>query len=168
MIDVSFSPLCYNILKSSKIFWENLRVTCSDSMEPASSFSPDQLTWIIYKYGELKSVVSVMRGQRSPEISYGTCRMVLHATPQPTIFSFRQTSLQKELSHWRLKWCGRRTVLTATLSTSSSGGTSCSMCIAPSLQLLMSWKKLLKILFDLLILTWSKKLVLQQGRDSRS
>ena len=33
-------------------------------MAPASSFSPDQLTWIIYKYGELKSVVSVMRAYR--------------------------------------------------------------------------------------------------------
>ena len=33
-------------------------------MAPASSFSPDQLTWIIYKYGELKSVLRVMRAYR--------------------------------------------------------------------------------------------------------
>ena len=33
-------------------------------MAPPSSFSPNQLTWIIHKYGELKSVVSVMRAYR--------------------------------------------------------------------------------------------------------
>ena len=45
------------------------------------------------------SSYSLQYGQRSPEIDYGTRRVVLHATPQPTIFSFCQTSLQKDLHH---------------------------------------------------------------------
>ena len=106
-------------------------------------------------------------GQRSPGNNSTSCRMGPPATQQLIILISWQTSLMTELSLSRLIWCGRRTVLTATLSTSSSGGTSCSMSIAPSHQLLMSLKRLLKISLNLLTLTWLGRLVLQQGRGSR-
>ena len=53
-----------------KIYKKNLKkspsfvVICSDSMAPKTAFSPDQITWIIYKYGEMKSIGSVIRAYR--------------------------------------------------------------------------------------------------------
>ena len=45
--------------KSSSFF-----VIHETAMAPEPAFSPDQLTWIIYKYGELKCVIKVMRAFR--------------------------------------------------------------------------------------------------------
>lgn len=42
-------------------------------MAPASPFSGDQITWIIYKYGELKSITSVMRAYRLKFLRYSPC-----------------------------------------------------------------------------------------------
>ena len=45
--------------KSSSFF-----VIHETAMAPEPAFSPDQLTWMIYKYGELKCVIKVMRAFR--------------------------------------------------------------------------------------------------------
>ena len=52
------------ICKKNKIKSSNFVVKSKTAMAPVGIFSGDKITWIIYKYGELKSISLVMRAYR--------------------------------------------------------------------------------------------------------